>query len=45
VRIVQRRAKGGYWVSSAHLPFPGIGHLRTDGKGCVLVPANYAPVK
>lgn len=38
-------AKGGYWVASAHLPFPGIGHLRADGRGYVFVPANYAPVK
>lgn len=38
-------AKGGYWVASAHLPFPGIGHLRAEGKGYVFVPVNYAPVK
>ncbi|HET7795140.1 MAG TPA: MBL fold metallo-hydrolase [Rhizobacter sp.] len=34
-------AKGRYWVASAHLPFPGLGHLRADGKGYVFVPANY----
>jgi len=38
-------AKGGYWVASAHLPFPGIGHLRADGKGYVFVPVNYSPVR
>lgn len=38
-------AKGGYWVASAHLPFPGIGHLRADGKGYVFVPVHYTPVK
>jgi glyoxylase-like metal-dependent hydrolase (beta-lactamase superfamily II) len=38
-------AKGGYWIASAHLPFPGIGHLRADGKGYVFVPVNYSPVK
>jgi hypothetical protein len=32
-------------VASAHLPFPGIGHLRAEGKGYVFVPVNYAPVK
>ena len=26
-------AKQGYLVGSAHLSFPGLGHLRTDGKG------------
>jgi len=35
-------AKQGYWVAAAHLPFPGIGHLRTEGKGYAFVPANYA---
>ena len=34
-------AKGGYWVAVAHLPFPGIGHLRADGKGYDWIPANY----
>jgi glyoxylase-like metal-dependent hydrolase (beta-lactamase superfamily II) len=38
-------AKGGYWIASAHLPFPGIGHLRADGKGYVFLPVHYAPVK
>ena len=35
-------AKQGYWVAAAHLPFPGIGHLRRDGGGYAFVPANYA---
>lgn len=34
-------AKAGYWVAVAHLPFPGIGHLRADGKGYDWIPANY----
>jgi glyoxylase-like metal-dependent hydrolase (beta-lactamase superfamily II) len=38
-------AKGGYWVGSAHLPFPGIGHLRVDGKGYQFVPVNYSQIK
>ncbi|HEY5020649.1 MAG TPA: MBL fold metallo-hydrolase [Steroidobacteraceae bacterium] len=35
-------AQGGYWIAAAHLSFPGIGHLRTDGGGYVWIPANYA---
>ena len=35
-------AKGGYWVAAAHLPFPGIGHLRSEGSGYAFIPANYA---
>ena len=30
-----------YWVGGAHLPFPGIGHLRTNGSGYTFVHANY----
>ena len=35
-------AKHGYWVAGAHLSFPGIGHLRSEGKGYAWVPANYS---
>ncbi|MEO5764667.1 MAG: MBL fold metallo-hydrolase [Casimicrobiaceae bacterium] len=35
-------AKNRYWVAAAHLPFPGIGHLRAEGRGYVFVPANYS---
>ena len=38
-------AKQGYWIASAHLPFPGIGHLRADGKGYMFVPANYSVIR
>ena len=37
-------AKNGYWVAAAHLSFPGIGHLRREGKGYRFVPANYSVV-
>ncbi|OJT17567.1 MBL fold metallo-hydrolase [Archangium sp. Cb G35] len=35
-------AKQGYWVGVAHVPFPGIGHVRADGKGYDWVPVNYS---
>ncbi|KAB0666004.1 MBL fold metallo-hydrolase [Oryzomonas japonica] len=35
-------AKRGYWVAAAHFPFPGIGHVRRDGKAYVWVPVNYS---
>lgn len=38
-------AKHGYWVAAAHLAFPGIGHIRSEGKGYVWVPANYSAGK
>ena len=37
-------ARRGYWVAAAHLAFPGIGHVRTEGKAYAWVPANYAPL-
>jgi len=38
-------ARGGYLVGSAHLPFPGLGHLRAEGKGYHFVPVDYTPLK
>jgi len=38
-------AKQGYLVGSAHLSFPGLGHLRTEGKGYAFVPVNYSGLK
>lgn len=38
-------AKNGYWVAASHLSFPGIGHVRREGKGYRFVPANYSVVR
>jgi glyoxylase-like metal-dependent hydrolase (beta-lactamase superfamily II) len=38
-------ARGGYLIGGAHLAFPGIGHLRKDGKGFDFVPVNYTNVR
>src|SRR5450830_1034883 len=34
-------ARAGYLIGGAHLAFPGIGHLRKEGKGYDFVPVNY----
>ncbi len=34
-------AQSQSWVGAAHLQFPGIGHLRTQGEAFAFVPANY----
>ncbi|MEO6565914.1 MAG: MBL fold metallo-hydrolase [Casimicrobiaceae bacterium] len=34
-------AKQGFWLAVAHLPFPGIGHIRVDGTGYEYFPVNY----
>lgn len=44
-RAYAEAAKEGYMVGSAHLSFPGLGHLRTEGKGYVFVPLNYSSLK
>jgi glyoxylase-like metal-dependent hydrolase (beta-lactamase superfamily II) len=38
-------ARQGYWVAAAHLAFPGIGHLRAEGKGYAFVPVNYSSMR
>jgi hypothetical protein len=32
-------------VGSAHLPFPGLGHIRAEGKSYVWVPVDYQQVR
>ena len=38
-------AKAGYLVGTAHLSFPGIGHVRAEGNGYAWVPVIYSPLK
>jgi glyoxylase-like metal-dependent hydrolase (beta-lactamase superfamily II) len=38
-------AKNGYFVAIAHVSFPGIGQLRTDGAGYRYFPVNYQRAK
>ena len=34
-------AKGGYLIGAAHLSFPALGHLKSNGKGYSFVPVDY----
>ena len=43
-KVFADAAKNKLWVGGAHLPFPGLGHVRADGKGYAWVPLEYAPV-
>ncbi|OJX68329.1 MBL fold metallo-hydrolase [Magnetospirillum sp. 64-120] len=43
-QLLADAAKRKLWVAGAHLPFPGIGHVRADGKGYAWVPVEYGPV-
>ena len=38
-------AKAGYLVGTAHLSFPGIGHVRAEGNGYAWVQVIYSPLK
>jgi len=41
-KLFAEAAKQGYLIGGAHLPFPGLGHLKAEGKGYRFVPVNYA---
>jgi glyoxylase-like metal-dependent hydrolase (beta-lactamase superfamily II) len=34
-----------WWVGAAHLPFPGLGHLRRDARRYAWVPVTYTPIE
>jgi glyoxylase-like metal-dependent hydrolase (beta-lactamase superfamily II) len=41
VRALREASTAHEWVAGAHISFPGIGHVRADGKGFEFAPANY----
>ena len=44
IKVLGSAADGRWWVGGAHLPFPGLGHVRRDGKAFAWVPAEYGPL-
>ncbi|MDR2239926.1 MAG: MBL fold metallo-hydrolase [Zoogloeaceae bacterium] len=42
-RILVDAAKNKLWIAGAHLPFPGLGHVRTEKHGYAWVPVEYGP--
>jgi glyoxylase-like metal-dependent hydrolase (beta-lactamase superfamily II) len=44
-KVFDAASKNGEWIAAAHLSFPGIGHLRMDGKGYTFIPVNYNGLK
>lgn len=38
-------AKGGYLIGGAHLQFPGMGYLATEGKGYKFTPVNFTQMR
>jgi glyoxylase-like metal-dependent hydrolase (beta-lactamase superfamily II) len=43
--VFDAAAKGGYLVGGAHLQFPGVGHIATQGKGYRWIPVNYTQMR
>lgn len=37
-------ARAGCRVARAHLPFPGLGHVRAEGAAYAWVPAEFSPL-
>ncbi|MDH4561927.1 MBL fold metallo-hydrolase [Pseudomonas sp. BN411] len=46
-QVFAAAAKDKLWVAGAHLPFPGLGHVRSEGegKGYAWVPAEFGPIR
>jgi glyoxylase-like metal-dependent hydrolase (beta-lactamase superfamily II) len=42
LRIFHEAAGNREWIAAAHMSFPGIGHVRSDGDGYDWVPASYS---
>lgn len=44
-RIFADAAKNKLWVGGAHMPFPGIGHVRREAAGYTWVPVEFGPIR
>ena len=44
-KVFDDAAKAGYMVGGAHLQFPGLGHIVSQGKGYKWVPVNYTQMR
>lgn len=44
-RAFDAAVKGKYLIGGAHLAFPGLGRLRSEGKGYRFVPVNYTQMR
>lgn len=42
--MLQQAADGKWWVAGAHLPFPGVGHVRSERGAYAWVPAEFSPL-
>lgn len=43
--LYQQASKKGWMIGGAHLPFPGLGHVRKEISGYAWVPVEYGPIR
>lgn len=43
--LFRQAAQQGWMIAGAHLPFPGLGHIRHDKHGYAWVPVEFGPVR
>ena len=44
-KVFAAAAEEKFWVAGAHLPFPGIGHVRAEAQGYAWVPVEFGPLR
>ncbi|WP_114192159.1 MBL fold metallo-hydrolase [Edaphovirga cremea] len=44
LKVFADAAQKQLWIGGAHLPFPGLGHVRAETSGYAWVPVEFAPV-
>ncbi|AWK88414.1 MBL fold metallo-hydrolase [Azospirillum thermophilum] len=44
-RLFAEAAAQKLWVAGAHLPFPGLGHVRAEQQGYAWVPVEFGPLR
>ena len=44
-KIMGQAAKNGWAIAGAHLPFPGLGHIRKDKHAYAWVPVEFSPLR
>jgi glyoxylase-like metal-dependent hydrolase (beta-lactamase superfamily II) len=44
-RLFDEAARNGELVAAAHMPFPGLGHVRADGKKYRWIPVNFTQMR
>ncbi|WP_185267506.1 MBL fold metallo-hydrolase [Halopseudomonas xiamenensis] len=44
LQLLSRSSAQKFWIAGAHLPFPGLGHVRVKSDAYAWVPAEFSPI-